>query len=148
MGCVCLYVCMCVCVYACMCVCVYVCMCVCMYVCMCVCVYVCMRVCVYVCIRVVPNTFFLNRSDPIRFIGIESLKLDFGSISITIRGEFKKKKKKWRKKSNVQGPLEILGRPLAAKSSFFLTEKDLIILSNGNSVAWVNGVSMMNLSLH
>ena len=33
------------------------------------------------------------------------------------------------KKSNVQGPLEILGRPLAAQSSFFLTEKDLIFLS-------------------
>ena len=36
---------------------------------------------------------------------------------------------------DVQGPLEILGRPLAAKSSLFLTEKGLIILSNGNSVA-------------
>ena len=75
------------------------------------------------------SPFFLNRSDPIRLIGLKSLKLDFGSISIMIRGEFKKEKKNGGKKSNVQGPLEILGRPLATQSSFFLTEKDLIFLS-------------------
>ena len=60
-----------------------------------------MHVCV--CIRVVLITFFLNRSDPIRFIGLECLKPDFGSISITIKGEFKKKKKMEEKKVMSKG---------------------------------------------